>query len=352
MKILIFHTYNQGYLSRFFHELSVKLTQEGHAVVSFSLKASVSARFIDDVNVIIKKKKGYLANYRNVYRIIKKENPDVIVSNFSYVNPALLFGKLFGVKKSIAWFHSLNEQTGASAANVFIKSLFLRLADVVIANSHHTKNELYSAFHVPETKIKTIPFWSHIHNQEGSRAKTGHSSKLLKIGCPGRLIDHKNQGVVLEALACFDTDAYELHIAGSGPNETALREQALRLLIAEQIVFRGHLSAEEMIGFYKDMDVIVLPSLAEAFGLVFIEAISLGTPVIVSTKFGALTFIENSEMLQQITFDPLSTDSLIARLKPYFDINGLPSDYFETLYSENFDKQLIYERLRSIILND
>ena len=42
--------------------------------------------------------------------IIKKEKPDVILSNFSYVNPALLCGKLFGIKKNMAWFHSLNEQ--------------------------------------------------------------------------------------------------------------------------------------------------------------------------------------------------------------------------------------------------
>lgn len=352
MKILIFYTYNQGYLSSFFHELSVKLTQEGHTVVSFSLKSSVSTRFIDGVHTIIRKKKGYLTNYFNVFNIIKIEKPDVIVSNFSYVNPALLFGKLIGVKKNIAWFHSLNKQTGASVTNIFIKHLFLKLADVVIANSHHTKNELFSAFYVPKAKIKTIPFWSHICNLEGNPAKTNSKSRLLKIGCPGRLVDHKNQSIVLEALACFDSDAYQLHFAGSGPNEIALQEKALRLLIKDQIFFRGHLSANEMVGFYKDMDVIILPSLAEAFGLVFIEAISLGTPVIVSTEFGALTFIENKDTLQLITFDPLSKDSLIKRLKPYFDTNGLPSEYFETLYRENFDKNLIYDQLQSIILND
>ncbi|WP_133758756.1 glycosyltransferase [Gelidibacter sediminis] len=39
------------------------------------------------------------------------------------------------------------------------------------------------------------------------------------------------------------------------------------------------------------MDVIILASLSEALGLVFVEAISLGCPIIVSAKFGALTFI-------------------------------------------------------------
>src|SRR5690606_6099110 len=99
---------NQGYLSSFFHELAVKLIQEGHGVASFSWKATVSERIIDQVKVIVKKKEGYLINYCNVYNVIKKEKPDVVLSNFSYVNPALLFGRLLGVKKNMVWFHSLN----------------------------------------------------------------------------------------------------------------------------------------------------------------------------------------------------------------------------------------------------
>ncbi|MCX7549379.1 glycosyltransferase family 4 protein [Xanthomarina sp. F2636L] len=352
MKILLFHTYNQGYLSSFFHEMAIRLNQEGHEVVTFSWKASVSEQKIDNIKIIIKKKQGYITNYLNVFKVIKKEKPDVILSNFSYVNPALLFGKLFHVQKNIVWFHSLNEQTGATPANIFTKHLFLKMADVIIANSHHTKNELHSVFQVLESKIKTIPFWSHIYNQEDKLKKTGNQSHLLKIGCPGRLVKHKNQIVVLEALAHFENKNFQLHIAGNGPDKENLQQQAKQLGIVNQILFRGHLSAKEMMQFYKDMDVVVLPSLAEAFGLVFIEAISMGTPVIVSSKFGALTFIDNKELLEEITFDPLSMESLIERLKPYFDTNDLPSSYFKNLYLENFDKDLIYERLKNIILND
>jgi len=352
MIILLFYTRNQGYLSQFFEEVSVRLVEEGHEVHNFSLKAEAYVDRKNNVLLTVEKKGGYFRNYYEIFKIFKKIQPDVVLSNFSYVNPALLFGKLFRVRNNIIWFHSLNEQTGATATNIFIKRLFLQLADIIIANSHHTKNELHSAFHVPLLKIKTIPFWSPIEGKDMTNQKTPSSVKLFKIGCPGRLVDHKNQGIVLDALASFDTTPYQLHIAGTGSNQTLLEAQAAELGIDSHIVFRGHLSAEAMISFYEEMDLIILPSLAEAFGLVFIEAISLGTPVIVSSKFGALTFMENKEALKQITFDPLSKDSLIEKLNPYFTNQGLPPNYFKKLYYENFDKHLIYNRLQSIMLTE
>lgn len=352
MVVLLFYTRNQGYLSQFFEEVSVRLAEDRHEVHNFSLKSRAYQDANNQVLLSVEKKGGYLKNYYEVFKIIKALKPDVVLSNFSYVNPALLFGRLFKVQKNIVWFHSLNEQTNATAINIFIKRCFLQLADIVIANSHHTKDELCTAFQVPQAKIETVPFWSHISDQDVMGTKTDRSTPYLKIGCPGRLVDHKNQSLVLEALACFNKNDYQCHIAGSGPNEPKLRDQAAQLSIESQLVFRGHLSAVDMITFYQEMDVIILPSLAEAFGLVFIEAISLGRPVIVSSKFGALTFIEKKDLLQQITFDPLSRDSLVERLTPYFNNSGLPSNYFKDLYITNFDKDLIFGRLQNILLKD
>lgn len=80
------------------------------------------------------------------------------------------------------------------------------------------------------------------------------------------------------------------------------------------------------------MDVIVLTSLHEAFGFVFIESISLGKPTLVSSHFGALSFIENQEDLQQLLLNPESVEDLVLILKPYFCNKGLPSKYCRNLY--------------------
>lgn len=349
MTILIFYTRTSGYLSRFFEEVSIRLAQDGHEVHNYSLKYRRHVENTNKVLLRVEKKGGYLKNYYQIFKIIRSVKPDAVLSNFSYVNPALLFGKIFGVNKNIVWFPSLNEQTGASLINVFIKRNFLKLADVVIANSHHTKDELHYDFKISKSKIETIPFWSSI--TEGNMARNvNRNSEVLKIGCPGRLVEHKNQKLILEALAYFKKIDYQFFIAGNGPNKNKLEEQCKQLGIHEQVVFSGNLSATDMISFYRDMDVVVLPSLSEAFGLVFIEAISLGCPVIVSSKFGALTFIDNKDVLESIAFDPKSNEDLIEKLKPYFNNTGLSSEYFKKIYKQNFDRDIIYARIENIIL--
>lgn len=139
------------------------------------------------VFIKVEKKGGYLINYYEIYKIIRTVKLNVVLSNFSYVNPALLFGKICAITKNIVWFHSLNEQTGALLMNIFIRISFLRLADVIIANSHHTKDELHQDFKISISKIKTIPFWSSI-NKDNIERSYKIVSKVLKIGCPERLV--------------------------------------------------------------------------------------------------------------------------------------------------------------------
>ncbi|MDO6597697.1 glycosyltransferase family 4 protein [Oceanihabitans sp. 2_MG-2023] len=349
MKILLFHTYNQGYLSSFFHELSVKLIQEGHEVVSFSWKASVSEQIIEGVKVIVKRKEGYLINYRNVYNVIKKERPEVIVSNFSYVNPALLFGKIFKVKKNIVWFHSLNKQINSSATKIFIKRQFLKLTDAVIANSYLTKKELNKLYHVPEYKIQAIPFWTTISEQKKQPSSISFfkDENVINIGCPGRIAIDKNQKVILEALSTLKHtyNKFHLYFAGVGEGLSDLEKQVEILNLTNEVTFLKHLSANDMLHFYKSQDVVVLPSLHEAFGLVFIEAISLGTPVIVSSQFGALSFVnDNNKMFSKFVFNPNSEKDLQEKLKPFLEKKGLTKAFYKALYQDNFNKDLIFKK--------
>ena len=348
MKILLFHTYNRGYLSSFFHELSVKFVQQGFNVISFSWKGTVSERHINGVKVIVKKKQNYLMNYRNVYQIIKKEKPDVILSNFSYVNPALFFGRYFGIKKNFVWFHSLNEQLESSKTQIFIKKQFLKLADKVIANSLLTKTELHELYGVEKTKIQAIPFWSNISEQTKmpSELKFNKDSQIVKIGCPGRITDDKNQTIIIDTLYDLKSENknnFHLYIAGVGNAMDKLENKVKSLDLINHVTFLNQLSANDMLHFYNQMDLIILPSLHEAFGLVFIETISLGTPVIVSSQFGALSFIKDrDEIFSQVVFDPNSTDDLKHKLIPYLNQKGLPQLYFKKLYQENFNKHDIF----------
>src|SRR5690606_701454 len=107
---------------------------------------------------------------------------------------ALLFGKLLGVKRNMVWFHSLNEQMESSEMDILIKKQFLRLANVVIANSFLTEHELQTTYNVPKRRLTAIPFWSNISDSTPNVDNTRYRKDphIFKIGCPGRMVKHKN----------------------------------------------------------------------------------------------------------------------------------------------------------------
>jgi len=118
------------------------------------------------------------------------------------------------------------------------------------------------------------------------------------------------------------------------------------------VIFLGQLSVPEMVSFYEAMNVIVLPSFHEAFGLVFIEAIALGRPVLVSKAFGALDFIDAKKFsIPDFTFNPHDIPELIDKLESFLGNNGLESDYFKMIYDVTFQKDFIYDQIKDVILN-
>lgn len=354
MKILFLYTYNQGYLSKFFLECSASLVRDGHQVKNFCLKRESLLMNEEGVDIQIEKKGGYLKNYFKVFKTIKNYKPDVIISNFSYVNPSLLFGRLLGVKKNIAWFHSLKDQINPSKRQIIVKTWFLKKANIMIANSFLTSEELQIVYGVPKSRISVLPFWSNIgddgYDNEDSYLKS--PSEIIKIGCPGRLVKHKNQDLVIDSFKVLLEKEYSVHlyIAGDGEDRIKLSNKTLSLGIEKNISFLGNLHSHEMIDFYKDMDIIVLPSLNEAFGLVLIEALSMGKPVLVSSSFGALGFMDLKEsFLKEMVFNPRSREDLTSKLIGFINSWTYNKTYFRNLSLLYFKQELIYKSFKKIV---
>lgn len=72
-------------------------------------------------------------------------------------------------------------------------------------------------------------------------------------------------------------------------------EKALPKRIGERIVFHGRVEEDELLGFYRDCDVFLAPSKYESFGLVFLEAMVFGKPVIACAAGGAVEVVRNNE---------------------------------------------------------
>jgi glycosyltransferase involved in cell wall biosynthesis len=110
----------------------------------------------------------------------------------------------------------------------------------------------------------------------------------LVIGFAGRLIEGKGVDVLLHGLARIPDDSLRVEIAGEGPERNALQVLAHRLGVAQRVRFRGLVT--DTAAFWRACDVAVVPSHpphVESFGIVAIEAMASGLPV-VATANGAL----------------------------------------------------------------
>jgi len=104
----------------------------------------------------------------------------------------------------------------------------------------------------------------------------------------GRLVDVKGHRFLIEAVAAL-VSAYPelaLRIAGEGPERRALQARAAELDIADHVEFLGNLTPDRLSEEYHRADLFVLPSVREGFGVVVVEALASGTPVVATRSGG------------------------------------------------------------------
>ena len=103
----------------------------------------------------------------------------------------------------------------------------------------------------------------------------------LRLVAVGRLAPEKGFDVLLDALSTLGVD-FSLDVLGEGPMEPDLRRRAANL----PVTFRGAVPRREYHAIVRDADALVAPSRREGLGLVAVEAVLLGTPVVASSVGG------------------------------------------------------------------
>lgn len=132
----------------------------------------------------------------------------------------------------------------------------------------------------------------------------------------GRLSPEKNLMMLIRAFATFRArfPFAELWLAGAGPQRAALETLASSAGIASQVRFLGHLPSDELANAYRAADAFVLPSLFETQGMVCIEAMQFGTPLVVSDGIvSCRELVDNG--VNGVLFDHTSEDDLVRALE-------------------------------------
>ena len=125
----------------------------------------------------------------------------------------------------------------------------------------------------------------------------GSPDGVFRFVSTGSLIRRKGFDLLFRALAEVrrsNPEDVRLTVIGEGRERIELVSLARTLDIAEAVEFTGLLSRPEIVGLYRGADAFVLASRQETFGVVYIEAMAMGLPVIATSCGGPEDFVDDS----------------------------------------------------------
>lgn len=172
-----------------------------------------------------------------------------------------------------------------------------RRSDRVVAISSDTAQELLEVVSVP---VEVIPYTTSLPDAGPVASRPslpGHPrGPVLFVG---RLVERKGVAYLIDAIARVSDRELSLEIIGDGPAHASLQARAEALGVADRVTFRGKVTSDELQASYARAAVFVLPSVVDArgdtegLGVVLLEAMNYGTPVIASRIGGIPDIVED-----------------------------------------------------------
>src|SRR6266550_2055806 len=284
-----------GGVNRYVHDLRGALAERGLEVRTVTLGPSASPT--DRMTIAANASDPMVTRVRNYTARVRllAGDADVIDSHFAlYAVGPLLTRSLRG-RPLVTHFHGpwAREHLGgpgspvAHAKRFVERAVYAHSKELIVLSAAFRRILLedygVAPWHVhvvpPGVDLKTFRVGD---SGEARRAlELSHSSWVAFTA--RRLVPRMGIDVLLDAWQSFarSRDDVLLLVAGEGPERERLEKRVEELAIANTVRFTGKLTDEELVAHYQAADVCVVPSLAlEGFGLVMLEALACGTPVI------------------------------------------------------------------------
>ena len=247
---------------------------------------------------------------------LKDIHPDIIHSHHPFLMGDMALRVAAEYKVPLIFtYHILFEQymshwySGAKRFERFIVTLsmgYSNLADIVFAPSQSIKNLLTRRG--VKTPIKVLPTGIYIEdfsNGDGKRLreKLNIAPKTFLIGHAGRLSPEKNLTFLIKSVIHFmkKNKSAEFLLVGTGESEEEIKTLFKKAKLQDRLHATGVLKGQDLIDAYHAMDVFVFSSKSETQGLVLLEAMATGTPVIAEDAPGVRDIIvdyKNGRLIQ------------------------------------------------------
>lgn len=172
----------------------------------------------------------------------------------------------------------------------------LNVSEKIIVPSEYFKNYVAKKYTLDPHRIHIV-YSGGVNKQMFYSDNEKRQNERLKIGYVGRLSFGKGWDTLLEACAKITDIDYELILVGNGPEEEIMNQMIQELKLQKHITRYNLLSQEELNAIYNEIDVFAFPTEreGESLGLVAVEAMACGTPVIASDFAAPADYVHDGE---------------------------------------------------------
>jgi len=287
-----------------------------------------------------------LRNVSALRKLLLKHNTDILITNATRdINLAVLTRILSGNRCHL--IHAQHMQIGRSKRNAFHAWEYRHL-DAWIAPLPWLAKQTQEMTTVSEKKIHVIPFGIELSryldgtDKQTARHSLGLPSGACIIGTVGRLDKGKDQETLLRALAMLPRTENLVHALIVGQDTIGeqqnygihLRELAHELGIYDRVHFRPFMENIEVA--FQAIDIFVLTSVSETYGMVTIEAMASGLPIIATNTAGTPEILSHD--VDGFLFPPMEPTMLAEKLNLLMNDTALRQRFSTTARKKALDR--------------
>lgn len=296
-KTIIIGTSSLGYpVSDYYYSLAKSFVKNGYNII-FILDGKLNKLPPDITGITFyswpNKRPTKIKDFIFAFKLFIKEKPILCLSNFGSTNVLIICSWLTRIKTRVNYVHTTisqlkidsNKKYFLSAFLFFRKKIIYSLCTNLFTNSTGNKNDICENYKIKKKKILVFPLLL----KKSSLSYLNYKSRNKELLIVGRLHPSKgHESLIRQFKICLDKGLdLKLRIVGSGNLELLLKKLVFELNIEKNVVFHKEIS-NKLINYEFNQSLIhISSSIEEAYGLVNIESLREGTPIISSKTFGA-----------------------------------------------------------------
>lgn len=159
---------------------------------------------------------------------------------------------------------------------------------------------------------------------------------------------HKGVDEMIQAMADLRESQPDLRylVAGEGPDKQRLIDLAEQLGVADTVIFAGFIDRAEKLDHYRLADAFAMPSRGEGFGIVFLESLACGVPVLGSTLDGGADALQHGKL--GLLVDPSDRVAVAAGVEAVLAAEAPPRGALD-IYSFGVFAEAILDAMRAVV---